>query len=137
MTRHEMYRSTTLLCLAVLALPGAVWAHSDEMLDRMTAPHGGQIRMAGPLHLELVMKPGELAVYVTDHGGAEIATQGARGSATVLSGKTKTEVKLVPAAGNRLNGDGRFEPNPGMTVVVSVTMPGQPAQEARFTPLKR
>ena len=39
-----------------------VWAHTDEALDAMSSPHGGQVRAAGPYHLELVAKDGELVL---------------------------------------------------------------------------
>ena len=45
------------------------WAHTDESLDAMPSPHGGQVRAAGPYHLELVAKDGELVLHVTDHIG--------------------------------------------------------------------
>ena len=32
-------------------------AHDDATLDRMQAPHGGQLRAAGALHYELVLAP--------------------------------------------------------------------------------
>ena len=39
--------------LATLILFQPVWAHTDESLDAMSSPHGGQVRAAGPYHLEL------------------------------------------------------------------------------------
>lgn len=41
-----------------LSLPS--WGHSDDYLDTLATPHGGQLRMAGPYHLELVTKDKEL-----------------------------------------------------------------------------
>ena len=42
---------------AVLAVPlmilQPIWAHTDESLDAMLPPHGGQVRAAGPYHLEI------------------------------------------------------------------------------------
>lgn len=129
---------TNLLVAASLGLMGAnAFAHTDDMLATMQAPHGGQLKMAGPYHLELVLKPGVVQVYVTDHGDKQIASQGGRGSATLLSGGKKTVVKLSPAGGNLLQGKGTFNAAPGMKVVVSVMMPGQPAQQARFEPGKK
>lgn len=44
------------------------------------APHGGQLRMAGAYHIELVLardarggKPAPVKVYLSDHGGSKIA----------------------------------------------------------------
>ena len=123
----------TALILSLLATPLA-WAHSDEYLDTQTTPHGGQMRMAGAYHFELLAKPGELTVYLTDHAGVKVPANGATGSATVLSGKAKTTLKLQPSGDNELKGSGKFELAPDMKVVVSVTMPGKAPEQARFTP---
>ncbi|MEN9727100.1 MAG: hypothetical protein RL434_1466, partial [Pseudomonadota bacterium] len=46
--------------LLALALWGAqVMAHSDEYFDSKPAPHGGRLRMAGPLHLEVLATESE------------------------------------------------------------------------------
>lgn len=37
----------------LLATPA--FAHDDATLDAMAAPHGGQLRMSGAYHLELVL----------------------------------------------------------------------------------
>lgn len=128
------YLKSSLLAISLIFSQGA-FAHSDEYLDTQTASHGGQLRMAGIYHYELVVKDNEVTVYLTDHAAAKLASQGATGTATVLSGKTRTTVKLAPAKENVLKGSGKFATAADMKVVVSVTMPGQPAQVARFTPL--
>ncbi len=122
------------LALAALIAAHPAAAHDDATLDTHPTPHGGQVRMAGPFHLELVAGNGELTVYVTDHGDKHVPTQGASGTATVLAGKDKASVPLVPAGGNLLKGKGKFTRMPGMKVVVSLTLPGQTPQVARFTP---
>lgn len=127
----------SLLTVASLGLGSLnAFAHTDDMLAAMKAPNGGQLKMAGPFHLELVVKPGVVQVYVTDHGDTKIASQGGRGSVTLLSGGKKTVLKLNPAGGNLLQGKGNFKVAPEMKAVVSVMMPGQPAQQARFEPGK-
>ena len=49
---------------AVLAAPlmllQPVWAHTSAFLDARPSPHGGQVRAAGPYHLELIAKDGAL-----------------------------------------------------------------------------
>ena len=124
-----------------LASPSLL-AHSDEVLDTQKAPNGGQLRMAGAYHFELVVakdsketKEGPVVVYVTDHAGAKIPTVGAGGTATILAGKQKASVKLVPDGDNRLKGMATYSSTPDMKVVVSITLPGKSAEQARFTPL--
>ena len=127
---------------AVLAAPliilQPVWAHTDESLDAMPSPHGGQVRAAGPYHLELVAKDGELVLHVTDHAGQEIHTDGGEGKARIQQDKTgsKITVELEPSQQNMLKGSGEFQINPETVIVVFVKLPEQDAYAARFTPLK-
>lgn len=130
------YLNHSALTLALIFSQGAL-AHIAEFLDTQTAPHGGQLRMAGMYHYELVVKPHEITVYLTDHAGTKQPSKDASGTATILSGKNKTAIKLTPAGDNVLKGAGKFSLFPGMEVVVSIAMPGQAAELARFTPLQR
>ena len=129
--------------LAVLALgiglSSLVVAHSDEHLDTIKALNGGQMRMAGPYHYELVIKPAaksgtnDVLVYLTDHAGKEIEVKRATGTATILAGG-KTTVTLTPKGKNVLKGSGNFAMNPNLKAVVSIALPGKQAEQARFTP---
>ncbi len=119
--------AATLLCLSVAA-------RADEAA---AGPNGGQIKHSGKYHLELVVKDAALTVYVTGDKDAKVSTKSATGSATVLAGKTSSSVKLEPSGDNVLAGSGGFQPAPDMKVVVSVTLPGQPPVQARFTPLEK
>lgn len=121
------------LCL-VVGLPASVSAHSDEHFDHVKTPHGGQMRMAGPFHLELVVARDELVVYVGDHADADIPTAGASGRATVVTGKDKVEVPLAPAGGNTLKGRAPFELQKKTQVTVRVSVPGRGEGEAKFQP---
>ncbi len=121
---------------------GAVLAHDDAYLDTQKAPNGGQLRMAGPYHYELVLakdasetQESSVVVYVTDHAGAKIATAGAKGSATILSGKLKASTALQPDGDNRLKGTAKYVATPDTKVVVSITLAGKQPEQARFTPL--
>ena len=133
----------SLLFSAALMLAGSsAFAHSDEYLDTQKTPNGGQQRMAGNYHFELVVakdskeaRDNPVIVYVTDHANARIPSVGAGGTATILAGKQKASVKLVPDGDNRLKGIGKYASTPDMKVVVSVTLAGKTAEQARFTPL--
>src|SRR5512138_2422751 len=122
--------------LATLIISQPVWAHTDESLDAMPSPHGGQIRGTGPYHLELVAKDGELLLYVTDHLNNEINTMGGEGKANIQRGKTRSRitVKLEPSESNMFTGRGEFQLDPKTVIVVFVKLPGQDAYGARFTP---
>jgi hypothetical protein len=113
-------------------------AHTEEFFDSRLSPHGGQMRMTGPYHLELVAKDKEIMVYVMDHADSELSINGGSGKATIQSGKTKpkTTVKLEQAGDNILKGNGDFSITPETVVTVFVTLPQQEAYAASFTPLK-
>lgn len=113
------------------------WAHTDVFLATVEAPHGGQLRAAGPFHLELVAKDGELTVYVTDHGDLPILVQGGHGKANIQLGKDgeRKAVTLEPESGNIMRASGEFRITPETSVTVFIAIPGHEAQGARFTPL--
>lgn len=123
---------------AALIVSQPVSAHTDESLDAMLSPHGGQVRAAGPYHLELIAKAGELVLHVTDHVNNQITTIGGEGKANIQQGKAggKITVKLEPSESNTFTGRGEFQINPETVIVVFVKMPEQDAYAARFTPLK-
>ncbi len=124
-------------------------AHTDAVLDTQKAPNGGQLRMAGVYHFELVLandqqrehqhdtkqeNENQILIFVTDHAGTKIPTAGATGTATIMSGKQKATVTLIPDGDNKLKGVGKFAASADTKVVVSITMAGKPAEQARFTP---
>ena len=125
-------------CLAVVVsiLSPPVWSHTDEYFDSVDAPHGGQMRMAGPYHLEIVAKNKDIVLYVTDHANVKINIDGGISKAILQTGKTKTTVKLEPACANIFKGTGDFLVTPETKIVVFIRLPDQEAQAARFTPLK-
>lgn len=132
-----------MIILAATFTGPAALAHTDEYLDMQKTPNGGQLRMAGPYHYELVVamdnreaseKP--VVVHVTDHAGARVATAGAAGTAIILTGKARITVHLKPEGDNRMKGIGKYASLPDMKVVVSISLPGKPAEQARFTPLE-
>ena len=118
--------AATLLCLSLAA-------RAD---GPAIGPNGGQVKDAGKYHLELVVKDSALTVYVAGNKDTKVATKGATGTATVLAGKSTSNVKLEPRGENALAGGGSFQPAPDMKVVLSVTLPGQSPIQARFTPLE-
>jgi hypothetical protein len=132
--RRSTMRSLARLAVVVLTPVIATTSYADE---RGVGPNGGQVRDAGKHHVELVVKANALTVYLTGAKDAKVSTKGASGSATVLSGRNTTSIKLEPAGENVLAGAGKFESAPGMKVVVSLTLPGQNPVQARFTPQLR
>jgi hypothetical protein len=143
MNRTFLASCMSLLCAATLVFqPQPASAHDDATLDRQASPHGGQVRMAGLQHFELVVvktsrttQVNPIVVYVTDHGGTAIPTAGASGTITLLSGKEKVTAELKPDGPNSLKGSARYASTPDLKAVLTVTLAGQPTQQARYTPL--
>lgn len=130
--------ATFLIGTALASVSFFAGAHTEEFFDSRQSPHGGQMRMTGPYHLELVVKDNEIGVYVMDHADKELSVYGGSGKATVQNGKTKTKisVKLEPADDNLLKGSGNFSITPETVITVFVELPEQEAYAASFAPLK-
>ncbi len=124
------------LCATLLgAVP--VGAHQAKHSDPVKALHGGQSLAAGPYHLELVAKDGELILYVTDHSDKALSSDGAKAKATIQQGfeKGTIQVELEPSGDNTLKGTGAFTINPDTGIIVFLKLPEREAYAARFTPL--
>ena len=114
-----------------------VEAHKSKHTEVVKPLHGGQALAAGPYHLELVAKDGELILYVTDHADKAIPTDRAKAKATIQQGfeKARIEVALEPSGDNTLKGTGSFTVNQDTGIMVFLKLPEQEAYAARFTPL--
>jgi nitrogen fixation protein FixH len=128
------------LLISVSSMSGAN-AHDNAYFDAMKSANGGQTRMAGALHLELVLvkdskmaKENAVIVYVTDHAGKAIATNGATASLAIVQGKNKLNLNLVPEGENRLVGKAVYASEANLKAALTVTMMGKGAEQARFTP---
>ncbi|MCU0755239.1 MAG: hypothetical protein MUE46_08970 [Xanthomonadales bacterium] len=139
-----MHRIAGLMLSMALALgSGALLAHSDEELDARPSPHGGQVRMAGGLHLELVLaregdatQPRPIVVHVSDHADQPQSTSGGRATVTLLAPKmAPLRVELKPDGQTRLVGSAVYPDDPMLKAVVQITLPELPTEQARFEPL--
>ncbi|MBH0202089.1 MAG: hypothetical protein HP496_07300 [Nitrospira sp.] len=63
----HLLMNVTLCAILLGAVPAG--AHSAKHSEPVKALHGGQSLAAGPYHLELVAKDGELLLYVSDRQG--------------------------------------------------------------------
>lgn len=125
-----------LVCGMTLTLSLPAGAHTDEYFESVQAPHGGQLRMTGPFHMELVTKDGDLTVYVTDHADNPISVDGGVAKANIENGSTRTQVNMHPVGNNVLRGSGTFPLTPNTVVVVFMKLQNQDGYAARFMPLK-
>ncbi len=127
MTRVLRHATATALALTLIMAAPPARAHDIEK-----GPNGGPMVTVDDKHLEFVAKGAEIVVYVSDKKHDPIAMAGGSGRAIVqASGKTAT-IALVPGEGNRLVGKADSAVAAGARVVVSATLPGGAAVQARF-----
>lgn len=127
--------------MSTVAVTSSAWAHDDKYFDSIKSPHGGQTRMAGPYHFELVLKAGAsnaqaspVVVYVTDHAGKAISTKGATANLLIVQGKQKITVELKPQADNQLVGQAAYNASADLKAALSFNEAGKGVEQARFTP---
>lgn len=126
------WRVLALLALAVamtLTAPHSA-AHSDAHFDAQPAPHGGRMRMAGPLHLELVISAGRIVVYVTDH--LERAQASADGEAALRFPEQGVRVPLTASGDNTFSAPLPAGVAAESEAVLFVKLKDIEAQSARF-----
>lgn len=122
-------RAKTLLTVAAtlfaLAFPmSSAQAHVDHGKPQF----GGVVAEAGEAQFEIVGADGKITVHASNHG-APVATDGASGKLTILSGAEKREVVLKPAGANRLTGEGAYAA--GAKLLLQVQWPGKAPLQAR------
>jgi|1186.fasta_scaffold498588_2 hypothetical protein len=124
---------------ALLLLTSAVivYAHTNEYLDTIDGMHGGQLRMSGPYHFELLAAPGDLVVFVTDHADNPISTANGKASALVNTVGKKVNVPLLPAGDNSFHGRARFTLDERSTVHLKVTILNASPELATFQPMRK
>jgi len=134
---HVLALLTASLALgAVSAVPPDSPLESEPPAPSTEPAHGGHLRLAGALWLELVVEKSSLTVYVTDRVGAPADTSGAKGSAIVHTDGKATHIKLNPAGGNRLTGMGRLKLKRSSVVFVTADLRGKRPYRAAFRPLE-
>ncbi len=132
MRLFSLKQCQALSAAVLIGLAGVAQAHTDDWFATHATPHGGQVRMSGPYHLELMPQKdkNEVLVYVTDHGDTPIATAGWTAQLVALSGGKKTSITLKPAGTNTLRGKGHVAAD--AQVVLSVAPKAGEEYSARY-----
>lgn len=115
----------SVLLAAFVAVP--VHAAGDDHKPK----HGGVVVETKAGDFELVAKPEQINLHVSDHGKAMKLTS-ASGKVTVFNGSESKEAPLS-LVGDRLEAKGPFKIAPGTKVLAEVSVNGKPAVAARFT----
>ena len=134
------------LTIAAALLSTAAFAHTDEYLDTVVGPNGGQLRMAGVYHLEPVLakdaKAGTASavkLYLLDHANNPQPAKEAKATVLMVSGKQKAKAELNLSAANLLTGTADYAAAEDLKAVVNVTIKtehGEATEQAKFTPFK-
>lgn len=115
----------TLLPFAIaMAMSGLAWAHSESELAKRIPPHGGLLAAAGAYHVELVLKPDRVQVFVTDPLDKLVNINGATGTANLrVKGKTAQQVQLQ-VVDDRLEGAVTIPADVPVTVLIMLNIGG-------------
>ncbi len=92
--------------------------------------HGGIVVEVKEVDYEVVAKPDLIQVYVRGHDKLT-NVDGAKAKVTLLNGKEKTEIELMPV-GDRLEAKGNFKIAKGTKGIASVTLAKKTATTVRF-----
>lgn len=93
------------LVSAVILAPGAAFAQAHSH----AAPNGGQIQNIGKYEAELVVKGGEVVLFVVDDKEQKVDSSKLSATAVVLAeGNQQKTVDLNPAGDNKLTGKANF-----------------------------
>lgn len=135
-SRWKSAAKEALTCLGIATVIGLPaygiadwWYHKD--IGKPT--HGGQIRMTEQNHVELVVKPDRLVVYVTDHEGRPSDLKETMITAAVGNGSMARA--LQPTGGNSMELRGQFALAKDAVVLVKVDKNCEEPQNAIFTPM--
>ncbi len=139
----KIYAKVFALCLTAAAMAQPAYAHSDEYLDTVPGAHGGQLRMGGAYHFELVVSPTATAdkasvvkVYLTDHAGVVAKNSGMKAQLLLKTSGKPVLVKLTADGENVLQGNAAFTASPELQATLAVTFADNTSAQMNFQPLK-
>lgn len=113
---------------------GVALSHSNDYLATIKGSHGGNIQMADMYHFELLIRDGEVTVWVTDHGDQPQDTLGAKAEAMVIDNGERVTVLLAPKGNNQLAGLApRIKFSASARIVLTVIMKGHAPLQTRYS----
>lgn len=121
-----------LVALLLLAASAGARAQSDGRPETTRTPDRAQMKMAGPLYLELVVDPKTLTLYLTDHGDTPVSAAGGSAKAIITGGRERYVVILSPAGENVLAGGGEYKLGAYNLISLMVALPDQELQHVKF-----
>jgi hypothetical protein len=122
------------LVLAALApLPSAPALAQHRHAHDHKPKHGGVVREAGGFVYELVARPAQIVVHVTDEADRPVPVRGSTAKVTLIDSGTRVEVPLAAGADNTHSASGTFPVKPGMSALLDVAVGGKPVAKLRYT----
>jgi hypothetical protein len=122
----------TFRSLAFGLLLGAVLAASPASAHDPKPRHGGAIVIAGTYHVELVVKDGQVDVYLMGHDDKPVAVTGRKGVAILMAGGKSVRIPLEPVGSERLSGKAGDAHPTAPKGVVQIIEPAGGTVQARF-----
>jgi hypothetical protein len=120
-------RSLVLCAFLAVVLP-ALPASAHDPKPR----HDGAIVIAGSYHVELVVKDGQVDVYLMEHDDRPVPATGRKGVAILMAGGKSVRIPLEPVGSERLSGKAADARPTAPKGVVQITEPAGGTVQARF-----
>lgn len=122
-----MFRMYTLPCSLIIILiwSGLAGAHTESELANVVPPHGGLLAAVGDHHVELVLGPDRVQVFVTDRLNKPIAVDTVTGTANLrVKGQKPQQVRLQIVE-DRLEGSAVIPSDVPVTVTLVLNIEGK------------
>ena len=126
-------RALSFVLAAAVAVPAATALAQHKHAHDHKPKHGGVIKEAGGFVYELVAKPTEIVVHVTDEADKPVPVRGSTAKVTLIDSGTRVDVPLVAGSDNRHAAAGTFPVKPGMSALLDVAVGGKSVAKLRYT----
>jgi hypothetical protein len=129
--------------ITLTILPARMMAHDAATLDAMPSQHGGQVRMAGPYHIELLLERvsvkgnRHIAIYLQNHLLQVLPSAGTSAQVKLTDGSRSTSVALTPDGLESLGGSVSCSSSAALVAVVLLRARDGQIYSATFNPFAR
>jgi len=117
---------TKFFIAAALMITSPAFSHEAK------GPNGGRMVDAGDYHVELVVQPSEVAVFVTDSGDKPVSTAGFKGTAILMAEGKPQRIPLEAGQNNQLTGRSNVALPANVKGAVQLTAPGGKTAQGQF-----
>jgi hypothetical protein len=134
-------------CLA-FAIPGVALAHGPGGGGQSYEADAPRIKLGSedpfsnlPVSqsrsgIKMSVEGQSISLHITDEYGEPVNTDLAEAKVFITSGGKTSWLRLIPAGGNTLSGEGEFISSPEMRADVTLRLPGKKPVNQEFYPLK-